>query len=91
MEGLREDFQDIQTYGEPQGRKTVIAMCHKSGNLDKRNAAVWCYIRGKASLGYCAQMAGMNEEAFIRYLGANGVSIFQYDDEQEFIEEMNNA
>lgn len=24
MEGLMEDLQDIQTYGEPQGRKTVI-------------------------------------------------------------------
>ena len=35
--------------------------------------------------------ADMTKDAFIRYLGANGVSIFQYDDEQEFIEEMNNA
>ena len=24
MEGLQEDLKDIQTYGEPQGRKTVI-------------------------------------------------------------------
>ena len=32
----------------------------------------------------------MTKDAFIRYLGANGVSIFQYDDEQEFIEEIDN-
>ena len=25
------------------------------------------------------------------YLGANGISIFQFDDEREFVEEMNNA
>jgi predicted HTH domain antitoxin len=43
------------------------------------------------SLGYCAQIADMSKEEFIKYLGANGISIFQYDDEQEFIEEMNNA
>lgn len=24
MEGLMEDLQDIQLYGEPQGRRTVI-------------------------------------------------------------------
>ena len=45
----------------------------------------------KVSLGYCAQIAGMTKEAFIRYLGENGVSVFQYDDKNEFIEEMNNA
>lgn len=43
------------------------------------------------SLGYCAQIANMNKEDFIRYLGANKVSIFQFDDKNEFIEEMENA
>ena len=33
----------------------------------------------------------MTKEAFIRYLGSNGASIFQYDDKQEFLEEMDNA
>ena len=44
------------------------------------------YTQSKVSLGYCAQIADMSKEEFIRYLGANGVSIFHYDDEQEFIE-----
>lgn len=57
----------------------------------KRAVALCYYTQSKVSLGYCAQIADMTKEAFIRYLGANGVSIFQYDDEQEFIEEMNNA
>jgi hypothetical protein len=33
----------------------------------------------------------MTKESFIRYLGENGISIFQFDDEQEFMEEMKNA
>lgn len=57
----------------------------------KRAVALCYYTQNKVSLGYCAQIADMSKEEFIRYLGANGVSIFHYDDEQEFIEEMNNA
>lgn len=57
----------------------------------KRAVALCYYTQNKVSLGYCAQIAEMTKEAFIRYLGENGISIFQYDDEQEFIEEMKNA
>ena len=57
----------------------------------KPAVALCYYTQNKVSLGYCAQIADMTKEAFIRYLGENGISIFQYDDEQEFIEEMKNA
>ncbi|MBQ9814038.1 MAG: UPF0175 family protein [Thermoguttaceae bacterium] len=57
----------------------------------KKAVALCYYTQNKVSLGYCAQIAEMTKEAFIRYLGANGVSIFQYDDKQEFLEEMDNA
>lgn len=57
----------------------------------KRAVALCYYTQNKVSLGYCAQIADMTKGEFIRYLGKNGVSIFQYDDQQEFIEEMNNA
>ena len=57
----------------------------------KRAVALCYYTQNKVSLGYCAQIAEMTKGEFIRYLGEQGVSIFQYDDEQEFIEEMNNA
>ena len=57
----------------------------------KRAVALCYYTQNKVSLGYCAQIAEMTKGEFIRYLGENGVSVFQYDDEQEFIEEMNNA
>ena len=57
----------------------------------RRAVALCYYTQRKVSLGYCAQIAEMTKEAFVRYLGENGVSIFRYDDEQEFLEEMNNA
>lgn len=43
------------------------------------------------SIGYCAEIAGMTEENFIKYLGQNKISIFQFDDEQEFFDEAKNA
>ena len=91
MEGLKEDLQDIQTHGEPQGRKTDIEKCREPENCGKREAALSCYIQNKASLGACAQIADMSKEGFSRYLGANGISIFRFDDEREFVDEMNNA
>ena len=48
-------------------------------------------LKNHISIGYCAQIAGMSEEDFIKYLGNNNISIFSFDDEAEFIEEMNNA
>ena len=57
----------------------------------KKAVALCCYTQKKVSLGYCAQIAEMPKEAFIRYLGANEASIFQYDDKQEFLEETDNA
>lgn len=57
----------------------------------KKVMALYYYVHEKVSLGYCAEIAGMSKEAFIRYLGENKVSIFQFDDEDEFVEELNNA
>ena len=57
----------------------------------KKAVAVCYYVQNKVSLGYCAEIAGMTKDRFIRYLGENGVSIFHYDDEEEFQEELNNA
>ena len=57
----------------------------------KRAIALGYYTQSGVSIGYCAQIAGMTEEDFIKYLGENGVSIFRFDDETEFVEEMNNA
>ncbi len=57
----------------------------------KRAVALCYYVQNGVSLGYCAKIAGMSKESFIRFLGENKISIFHYDDENEFIEEMKNA
>ena len=57
----------------------------------RRATALHFYATKGVSLGYCAQIAGMDKEDFIYFLGQNGVSIFHFDDEAEFVEEMSNA
>jgi predicted HTH domain antitoxin len=49
------------------------------------------YKNKKVSLGYCASIAEMTEEDFIKYLGMNGLSIFSFDSKDEFMEELANA
>ena len=57
----------------------------------KRAIALGYYTQNGVSIGYCAQIAGMTEVDFIKYLSENHVSIFRFDDAAEFAEEMNNA
>lgn len=57
----------------------------------RRNVALGYYTQSGVSIGYCAQIAGMTEEEFMRFLGENNVSVFHFDNEAEFLEEMNNA
>lgn len=33
----------------------------------------------------------MTEEEFIRYLGQNGISIFRFENKEEFLEELGNT
>ena len=57
----------------------------------RRLVAVEYYKSKGISIGYCAEIAGMNETDFIKYLGDNKISIFQFDDEEEFLNEAKNA
>ncbi|MDO4339070.1 MAG: UPF0175 family protein [Eubacteriales bacterium] len=57
----------------------------------RRAVALGYYSQSGVSIGYCAQIAGMTEEDFIQYLGENNVSIFHFDDEAEFLDELDNA
>ena len=57
----------------------------------KKAVALSYYVKNGVSLGYCAEIAGMSKEAFMRYLGENRISVFHYDDKDEFLEELNNA
>lgn len=53
--------------------------------------AVDLYKNRNVSLGYCADIAGMAKEDFVKYLGKNGISIFSFESEKEFLEELANA
>lgn len=57
----------------------------------KKYTALSYYTHRGVSLGYAAQIADMDKESFIRFLGENGVSIFRFDSEKEFLEELANA
>lgn len=57
----------------------------------RRAVALGYYAQNGVSIGYCAQIAEMTEEEFIKYLGENHVSVFRFDDKEEFLEEMENA
>lgn len=57
----------------------------------RQTVALSYYTQKGVSLGYCAEIAGMNKTDFIRLLGENKISIFSFDDEAEFTEEMENA
>ena len=57
----------------------------------KKFVALDLYKNKNVSLGYCSQFAEITKEDFIKFLGANNVSVFGYDDEDEFLEEVHNA
>lgn len=57
----------------------------------KQMVALDLYKNKKVSLGYCASTAGMSKEEFVKYLGENNVSIFGFESEEDFLEELANA
>ena len=57
----------------------------------RRAVALSYYTKRGVSLGYCAEIAGMAKSDFIRYLSENGISVFSFDDDAEFLEEADNA
>lgn len=63
----------------------------EAGQFARRAVAFGYYTQSGVSIGYCAQIAGMTEEEFIRYLGQNGISIFRFENKEEFLEELGNA
>lgn len=63
----------------------------QSESLAKKIIAMHYYLHFHVSLGYCAQIACVSEEEFIKYLSDNQISIFQFDDEKEFMDELGNA
>ena len=63
----------------------------EASDFARKAIALDYYTRLHVSIGYCAQIAEMTEEDFIKYLGRNRISVFQFDNADEFKEELNNA
>ena len=63
----------------------------EAASFAQRMTALGLYGIGGVSLGYCADIAGMLKEDFVRFLGESGVSVFRFGDEAEFAEELANA
>lgn len=57
----------------------------------KRWTALKLYTDKKLTIGQCAELAEMNEEDFIRYLGENKISIFDFNNSEELKEDIRNA
>ena len=64
---------------------------NRSEEFVRRAAAMFYYKKLGVSLGYCANIAEMPKTDFIRFLSENGVSIFDFDDKEELIEDIANA
>lgn len=57
----------------------------------KLKEIVQLYKEKKLSLGKCAVLAEMTKEDFIKYLATKGVSIFNFQNEDEILEDVKNA
>ena len=63
----------------------------QANQFAKQAVALGYYTQSGVSIGYCSQIAGMTEKEFIKYLGQNHISVFWFDDEKEFLEELDTA
>lgn len=76
----------------PEGVLFDMRMSEReAASFAQRMTALGLYRVGGVSLGYCADIAGMPKEDFVGFLGENGVSVFRFEDEAEFAEELANA
>ena len=63
----------------------------QANQFARQAVALGYYTQSGVSIGYCSQIAGMTEKEFIKYSGRNHISVFRFDNEKEFLEELNNA
>lgn len=57
----------------------------------KRTIAVKYYKDRKLSLGQCAELAEMSKEKFIKLLSSYEISIFNFENDEELLEDIKNA
>lgn len=57
----------------------------------KRWTALKLFEKKRLSIGQCSELAEMSEEEFVKFLGANKLTVFPYDNCEEIREDLNNA
>ncbi|MBQ6121010.1 MAG: UPF0175 family protein [Clostridia bacterium] len=57
----------------------------------RQMVALGYYTQNSVSIGYCAKIAGMCEENFIRFLSLHGVGIFDRMTEEDLLRDIANA
>lgn len=57
----------------------------------KKAVAVKYYKENKLSLGQCSELAEMTKEEFVQFLSTYKVSIFNFEDDEELLEDIKNA
>lgn len=57
----------------------------------KRYTAIKFYQDKRLSVGQCAELAEMTEEDFIKFLGENRISIFDFSNQSSLKEDLKNA
>lgn len=60
-------------------------------NKERIHGAIALYQQGNQLLGFCAAIAGLDKETFIKVLGKHHISIYAYGNEEEFMDELKNS
>lgn len=84
MEQLIINMPQSFVYDSKVGTEEVLSRI-------RTEAAIELYTHYTVSFGYCAQIAGMPEEDFIRLLGEHQIGIFDYMDENELTKDFENV
>lgn len=72
----------------------ILCLRETSENIAKdmkKTVAAKYYEERKLSLGQCAQLADMSEDEFIKFLSSCKISIFNFENEEELLEDVKNA
>ncbi|WFA10190.1 UPF0175 family protein [Tissierella sp. Yu-01] len=75
-------------------QEIVLSLRESSENIIKdmkRTVAVKYYKENKLSLGQCSELAEMSEKEFIQLLSSYKISIFNFESDEELLEDIKNA
>jgi predicted HTH domain antitoxin len=75
-------------------QEIVLSLRESSENIVKdmkRTVAVKYYKEKKLSLGQCSELAEMSKEEFIQILSSYKISIFNFEDDKDLLEDIKNA